>query len=136
MSCKSKRDGRKAKKEFNQQMEWAQVQRKNYKHGFLSVDQIKALESMESWTWTTPDYVKFNAYRVYSDGQTEPVTIIKHQPYGIPGNYELSLSIETNKKSSIMMIVKNNKIVKHYDCVDKCSTKGCVCTSLTSKIIV
>lgn len=138
MSCKQIRrsEQRKARKEFEQQMTWAQAQRKNYKHGFLTPQQIKSLEEFHGWTWTTPQHVKFSAYRAFTDGTTEPATIAKIQPYGLPDNYELSLTIETRNKPSIMVIVKNNKIVMHYDCADKCAHKGCTCTSMTGKVVI
>jgi hypothetical protein len=137
MSCKQiRRSERKAKKEFEQQMTWAQAQRKNYKHGFLTPQQINSLEEFQGWTWITPNYVNFTAYRAFSDGTTEPVTIRKIQPYGLPGNYELALTIETRKNPSIMMIVKNNKIVMHYECTDKCGHKGCPCTTVNGKVVI
>ena len=129
---------RRKQMEHEKQMDWAQSQRKNYKRGFLSADQRKQLEAIKGWTWTTPGHIQqmYTAMQVMYDGTVKPLEIVNMVPYGLPGNYKMTLDMTLDKNHSIVMIVKEDRIVKHFDSQGKCAKPGCNCQVLHNKVIV
>jgi hypothetical protein len=133
---------RKQKREAEEYTEWCEENRANYKHGFLTEDQIKSLESLPNWHWKTPDYIKIKAFRMYTDGVCEEIKIDKNRPYGLPGQYKIKFLIDISKidnnkrKQSVIMIVKNEKVFTTFQPADKCQHKGCDCETLCADIIV
>ena len=118
-------------------MAFSQEQRKNYKHGFLSAEQIKQLETIPGWLWETPEHIKFTAYRFYADnGETKPFDILKVKPYGLPGYYRLTLENEGDPRYSMIIITKNNKVVTSFEAMNKCAHAGCNCNVFTNRVVV
>jgi hypothetical protein len=136
MNKTNKKLDRQKRKEVETHREWCQEQRKNYKHGHLTLTQQEQLQQIEGWYWSTPDYIDIHVFRTYINGVTEEVSLIKCKPYGMINEYKIKFQVDIGKvngelrKESVIMIVKNQHIKEVFACSQKCPHHQCDCDEM------